>query len=46
VVIREGTLGSLTLELFEQLNLPDDVRYKIYRGNAERLFGLPATPFA
>ena len=24
---------------FEQLDLPDDVRYKIYRGNAEKLFG-------
>ncbi|HAS82369.1 MAG TPA: hypothetical protein DCS43_06785, partial [Verrucomicrobia bacterium] len=30
----------LTLELLEQLNLPPDVRHKIYRGNAERLFGL------
>jgi predicted TIM-barrel fold metal-dependent hydrolase len=24
---------------FETLKLPDDVRYKIYRGNAEKLFG-------
>ncbi|MFT5128846.1 MAG: putative TIM-barrel fold metal-dependent hydrolase [Rhodothermales bacterium] len=24
---------------FESLKLPDDVRYKIYRGNAEKLFG-------
>lgn len=24
---------------FESLDLPDDVRYKIYRGNAEKLFG-------
>ena len=24
---------------FEELDLPDDVRYKIYRGNAEKLFG-------
>jgi len=25
---------------FEELNLPDEVRYKIYRGNAERVYGL------
>lgn len=24
---------------FEELNLPNEVRYKIYRGNAEKLFG-------
>ena len=24
---------------FEELDLPDDVRYKIYRGNAQKLFG-------
>jgi len=24
---------------FEELDLPDEVRYKIYRGNAEKLFG-------
>ncbi|MBI1374636.1 MAG: amidohydrolase family protein [Phycisphaera sp.] len=27
---------------FDELNLPDDVRYKIYRGNAEKLFGFKA----
>lgn len=36
----KGRWDTLTLELFEQLNLPPDVRHKIYRGNAERLFGL------
>lgn len=25
---------------FEELNLPNEVRYKIYRGNAERVYGL------
>lgn len=24
---------------FEELGLPDEVRYKLYRGNAEKLFG-------
>lgn len=28
---------------FEELDLPKDVRYKIYRGNAEKLFGLGKT---
>ena len=30
---------KLHYTFFEELNLPDDVRYKIYRGNAEKLFG-------
>lgn len=24
----------------EELNLPDEVRHKIYRGNAEKVYGL------
>ncbi|MFT4549203.1 MAG: putative TIM-barrel fold metal-dependent hydrolase [Verrucomicrobiales bacterium] len=30
---------NLHYTLFEELGLPDAVRYKIYRGNAEKLFG-------
>ncbi|MFK7910015.1 MAG: sialate O-acetylesterase [Akkermansiaceae bacterium] len=30
---------KLHYTFFEELNLPDDVRYKLYRGNAEKLFG-------
>ena len=28
-------------ELYDSLNLPEDVQYKIYRGNALRILKLP-----
>jgi predicted TIM-barrel fold metal-dependent hydrolase len=29
---------------FEELDLPDEVRHKIYRGNAEKVYGLKERP--
>ena len=30
---------SMSRSFFEELDLPDEVRHKLYRGNAEKLFG-------
>lgn len=36
---KKGNAPFPHYKFFEELNLPADVRYKIYRGNAEKLFG-------
>ena len=35
---------EVQFELFEELDLPDDVKAKIYHKNAEKLFGFSADP--